>query len=315
MRTITALALACLLGATMARADELPDFDRMWDYDKPEETEKRFRELLPKAQAAGNLDYELQLRTQIARTFGLRGLFDEAHAELDAVEKRLTEDVPVAHVCYLLERGRAFNSSKKVDRAMPLFLEAYERAKKAKSDVLALDAAHMMAIVEQGEKQLEWNYKALEIAETSKDKRAKGWLGPLYNNIGWALFDLGRYEEALEVHEKGVAWREKVGAPSLIARWSVARMLRALKRYDEALAAQEKLLAEREKLGEPDGFVHEELGELYLVKGREDEAKAQFAKAWALLKDVKWLKSEDPERYARIRKMAGAEEEVTPDSD
>ena len=123
MRTMTALLLACLLGGTMAHADELPDFDRMWDYSKPDETETRFREVLAKAEASGNLDYELQLRTQIARTFGLRGKFDEAHAELDEVEKRLTDEVPVAHVRYLLERGRAFNSSKKVEKATPLFLD------------------------------------------------------------------------------------------------------------------------------------------------------------------------------------------------
>lgn len=80
------LVLAAPQRAT-ADDDEFPDFDRIWDSDKPAETEKRFRELLPRAEASGNASHLLQLKTQIARTHGLRGEFETAHAILDEVEK------------------------------------------------------------------------------------------------------------------------------------------------------------------------------------------------------------------------------------
>ena len=318
MRAILVTTLALLLayggGATMTHAEdeELPNFDRLWDYRKPDETEKRFRELLPKAEASGNLDYHLQLLTQLARTQGLQKKFDEAHAILDQVEQKLTNDVPIAKVRYLLERGRAFNSSKHPDKARVLFLEAWDLSRQVKSDRFAVDAAHMMGIVEPPEKQLAWSEKALAIVEKSEDKRLKGWLGALYNNIGWSYFELKRYEDALDMHRKGLAWRESIkqqGVPVLIARWAVARMLRALERYDEALKIQREVLEARKAIGEEGGYVYEEIGELLLATGKAEEAKPYFVKAWELLKGEDWLKNDEPERYARLRKLAGADEE------
>ena len=76
MRTLILIPILLALLAPLTTAeDELPDFDKLWNYAKPAETEKQFRELLPKAVAAGDLDYELQLRTQIARTLGMRKKF------------------------------------------------------------------------------------------------------------------------------------------------------------------------------------------------------------------------------------------------
>ena len=292
----------------MAEEEELPNFDKLWNYAKPDETEKRFREILPKAVASGDLDYELQLRTQIARTLGLQKKFDEAHAELDGVEKRLTDDVPVARVRYLLERGRAFNSSKKKDKALPLFEEAWDLAVKAKADFHAIDAAHMVGIVVPPDEKLAWHEKAMALAEKSEDERARGWLGPLYNNLGWAYFEMKDYEKALEIHKKGLAWREKAGQKRgvLIAKWCVARMLRALERYDEAMKMQEELLKAWEKRGEEDGFVYEEIAELLLVTKGEAEAKPWFKKAWAKL-ESSWIKDAEPERWARLKKLAEAE--------
>ena len=95
-------------------ADELPNFNEWWNFQKPGETEKRFRELLP--QASGDRDYELQLRTQIARTLGLQGKFEAAHRVLDEVGPQLA----VVRMRYLLERGRTFNSSWQPDKARAL---------------------------------------------------------------------------------------------------------------------------------------------------------------------------------------------------
>lgn len=311
---LAATIAAILLGAwgvtVEAEEEGLPNFDRMWDYGKPAETEQRFRKVLPHAEAAGDLDYLLQLKTQIARTYGLRKRFEEAHALLDTVEPELNAETRVARIRYLLERGRAFNSSGKKMKAKTLFLEAYEFGRKEKLDFYTIDAAHMMGIVEEPAQQVGWTEKALAIAEATEDKRAQGWLGALYNNLGWTYFDLKDYDKALEIHRSGWAWRKKIdpkAKPTRIAKWAVARQLRALGRYDEALKLQTELLEEWKAAGEEGGFVYEEMGELLLVKGKETEATSYFAKAWPLLEKMDWLKEEDPERYARLRKLAGGE--------
>ncbi|HZF20994.1 MAG TPA: hypothetical protein VEZ43_00835, partial [Dongiaceae bacterium] len=46
---------------------KLPEFDSLWDYDRPGPTEKRFRELLPAALDSLDISYLSELLTQIAR--------------------------------------------------------------------------------------------------------------------------------------------------------------------------------------------------------------------------------------------------------
>jgi tetratricopeptide (TPR) repeat protein len=277
------------------------EFDRLWNYGDPAGTEKKFRELL--AKGVGDEDSRLQLLTQVARTLGLQAKFADAHAVLDDVEKRLTPELVTVRVRYLLERGRTYNSSKQQDKARPLFLEAWELGRRAGLDLYAVDAAHMMAIVEPPEKKLAWNEKAMSVAEASTDDGARKWLGSLYNNIGWDYHAQGRFEEALAVHERGRQWQaaNRPGSEGeFIARWSVARQYRALGRTEEALAVQRQLLAENGK----DGFVHEELGECLLLLGRGAEAAPHFKRAHELLKDIGWV-AENKARVERLARLGG----------
>ncbi len=306
---LAALIVALAAPMPTAHADELPDFDKLWDYGNPAATEKRFRELLPKAEAAGNLGYKLELLTQIGRTLGLQRKFKEAHELLDGVEKQLTDGTQRARVRYLLERGRAFNSSNQKAKAVPVFEQAWNLARSIKAHGLAVDAAHMLGIAVPGtDDKLAWNVKAMEYAESSKDPRAMRWLGTLYNNIGWTYHEAKQYEKALEVHTKGWLWRQKVAPDSQgtrIAKWSVAKQLRELKRAALALALQRELLAVYEKMEKPSGFVFEEIGECLLLLDEPDEAKPWFAKAWPLLKDMQWIQSSEPERLPRIKRLGG----------
>src|SRR6058998_1183459 len=164
---------------------ELADFDKLWDYDHPAATEGKFRQLLPAAVDSLDISYLLQLLTQIARTEGQQRKFEDAHRTLDRVENSLPKADDATKVRYLLERGRVYNSSGRVDEARPLFLEAFDLALNSKQDAYAVDAAHMMAIVEPPEKRSQWNLKALDIAENSAEEKAKKWRGSLYNNMGW----------------------------------------------------------------------------------------------------------------------------------
>src|SRR3712207_2634811 len=89
----------------------LPDFNTLWDYGQPAQSEARFRELLSAAQSSGDRDYYLQLLTQIARAQGLQKNYDAAHATLDHVRGQMTDDLKAIRVRYLLERGRCFNDT------------------------------------------------------------------------------------------------------------------------------------------------------------------------------------------------------------
>jgi tetratricopeptide (TPR) repeat protein len=280
----------------------------LWDYDHPEATEARFRGLLG-SKAAEEPAFRLEVETQLARTFSLRAKFEEAHRILDGVEQGLRgQDVPRVRVRYLLERGRCFNSDKAPARALPLFREAWDVARAAKLDGLAVDAAHMVAIAEADPKAQErWNREAIAYAEASPDPEAKRWLGSLLNNLAWALHDGGRPEEALALFEKGLAWHRerKTGEGEFIARYMVARCQRTLGRHEEALAGQQALLADRAlAAAEPDGYVEEEIAENLLALGRKAEARPHFARAHALLAKDVWLGRNEPARLARLAELA-----------
>jgi tetratricopeptide (TPR) repeat protein len=165
----------------------------------------------------------------------------------------------------------------------------------------------MMGIIEPPEQQLEWNQKALQLAEKSADPRAQRWRGSLYNNIGWTYHDSGQYDKALDMFEKALQWREQQGEKRAIqiARWCVGRALRSLNRIDEALKIQENLLAEYQQSGEAGGYVYEELGECLLALGRRNAAK-YFALAYTELSKDDWLVEKEPARLERLRELAQA---------
>lgn len=295
--------------AMAAGPGSLPDFDARWDYDHPDSTESAFRSLLPAARASGDRDYLVQLLTQIARAEGLQMKFDDATRTLAEAESLLTGNMKVARVRLLLERGRVLNSSKRREESKPLFRAAWDLAREAHADGFAVDAAHMMGIVEPGDSSVAWNRTAIDYAEKSTDPRARRWLGSLYNNLGWTYHDKGDYETALDLFQRALREREAEGKKPLIriARWCIARTLRSLGRTEEALAMQERLYAELSAEGGQDGYVQEELAECLHALGRDAEAKPHFAAAYEALSQDEWLKRDEPDRLERLRRLGGVE--------
>ena len=290
----------------------LPNFDQLWDYNDPENTEKAFKDLFAESRNSGDREYQAQLLTQIARTYSLRRDFEEAHRILDDVEKMINVvataldiQTPVARIRCLLERGRTYNSAGDVKAARLLFLESWELARQAGEDYHAVDSAHMLGICEPQDASLLWNNRAMEAAEASDDPRAKGWLGALYNNTGWTYHDAGEYEKALALFEKGLAWRKERDnqQASRIAKWTVARAKRSLGQTEEALAMQQSLLEEHEAAGTSDGYVFEEIAECLLTLDRVEEARPYFERAYVELSKDDWLTENEADRLDRLKRM------------
>jgi tetratricopeptide (TPR) repeat protein len=168
----------------------------------------------------------------------------------------------------------------------------------------------MMGIAAGGENALEWNLRAIEMADHASDPLARNWLGSLLNNTGWSLYDLHRYEEALAMFERAQAFREEqleAGRGSVdnvrIARYCVAKGLRALGRLHEALERQAALAKELLEAGKQPGYQWEEMGEALLSLGRKDEAKPYFAQAYGVLSQDPWLAANEGSRLKRLAEL------------
>lgn len=276
------------------------DIEALWEYDDPPASEARFRQALERASG----DHRLELQTQIARTYGLRGDYQRAHALLDEVEPQLKGAGAAPRVRYQLERGRTYNSSGETERARELFEAAWQAARAAELQGLAVDAAHMLAITHSGSEQaIEWNRRGLELARRSEDTKAQALIPAMLNNSAWDLHDMGRFDQALPLFEEALdAWTAR-GKPSQIrsAKWSLARCLRSLGRNQQALQIQRALEAEHQQAGTTDGFVFEELAELLSALGRSDEARGYFQKAYDELSQDSWLAENEAARLASLK--------------
>ncbi len=170
----------------------------LWDFDDLDASRERFLvQLAEETTDAGRAE----VLTQLARVESLRDEFEKCDALLDEAEA-----AGGVTARSLLERGRRERSSGRDDAGLEEFRRAFELARESGDDVLAVDAAHMLAIVGDSEG---WTARGVEIAGSSDDPGVRYWLGPLYNNVGWSRFDAGDHAGALEAFELALAARER----------------------------------------------------------------------------------------------------------
>lgn len=317
MRFISLIALTLIAGACSIQPDgpaantmdtPTPDIDKLWNFQDPAASEAAFRGLLPVATPLDNPSHLAELLSQIARAQGLQQKYDEAHATLDQAQTLTPQPNTRAQVRVLLERGRVINSSGKPDESVPIFQQAFDQAQTNTLEYYAVDAAHMLGIVTKGDTAIAWNEKALALAETATDPRARKWIEVLCNNLGWTYHDLGRHEDALTMFETQLPLLQSKGKEKNlgICRWSIAKTYRHLGRVDEALTIQLELLdAPQLQDDASKGYTHEELGECLLLLDRPDDARAHFAQAWQRLHADPWLSRDEPDRLERMKKLGG----------
>jgi Tfp pilus assembly protein PilF len=268
----------------------------LWDFDDLDTSEARFRAQLDKETTDAG---RAEVLSQLARVEGLRGNYEQCDVLLEEAEQL---DGATARV--LLERGRRARSSGRPGAGQAEFEQAFEIARVGGEDVLAADAAHMIAIVDDMEA---WTARGVEIAAASDDPGVRYWLGPLYNNVGWSRYEAGDADGALEAFELALASRERDDPrpyPLAIARYAVGQALRATGRVDEAAALLEQCVAWAAEAGVEDEYFHEELAEDYAALDRYAEAAEQAQRALALIS-----REDDPSRAERLAELASGNDD------
>jgi len=263
----------------------------LWDFDDLDTSEARFRAQLDEETTDAG---RAEVLSQLARIEGLRANYEQCDLLLDEAEA-----LGGAQARVLLERGRRARSSGRPGAGQAEFEQAFELARANGEDVLAVDAAHMVAIVDDMEA---WTARGVEIAASSDDPGVRYWLGPLYNNVGWSRYEAGDTAGALEAFELALASRERDDPRPYalaIARYAVGKALRAAGRADEAAEALEQCVAWADEAGVEDDYFHEELAEDYAALGKRAEASEQARRALALISEV-----DEPTRVARLRELA-----------
>ncbi len=268
------------------------DVTNLWDFSDPQATEQRFQAELLKSSG----DDALILTTQIARTYGLRKDFSRAQSVLNDIESKLQSASAEVRVRYALEYGRTLSSATHTSQtqtdatkalARARYEEALRLARQARLDALAIDAIHMLAFIDTAPAdQLKWAQTALAVVETSDQPGATQWEASIRNNLGYALHQLGRYEEALVEFKLALAKRESGtnAQATRIAHWMIAWTLRFMKKMDEALAIQLRLEREGDLAKQPDPYVFDELEILYRERGEDARARAYASRRDALPK-------------------------------
>jgi tetratricopeptide (TPR) repeat protein len=275
-----------------------------WNFDDLDATEERFRESLANEASETR---RAELLTQLARVEGLRGRFEEARELLDEAE-RIGGASEVVRARVLLERGRVQRSGGAPESSFPLFHEAFAVAVTAGACFVAVDSAHMAALA-AGDRDgfVAWTGRGIELAEASEDPQVRYWLGPLLNNLGWHYYDGAEYGLALAAFRRALSARERdQSQPQAreVARYAVAKTLRALGRPEKAAPMLERAVRWAEACGEPDGWFHEELAEIYDALGRRDEAREQAERALPLLRRQDTAFEGDSARSRRLRLLA-----------
>lgn len=298
-------------GSTKKTESEVQDLDLCWFSQGPSTLETIFQSRLAELEDLedSNPASRAELLTQIARAEAIQGKISEAKVTLEVASKTLSEMVLIAPVTtrirLLLEEGRLLILQKTPSQARTRFATAWTLAVNAREDFFVIDIARMMAEIEPMKLQEEWIRKAIETAEGTHQEKARFWLGHLYADLGWRLFDLRQFEASLKAHECSRENYQNLSlkADALRAKWSVARLLRQLGRVLEALELNEALLLEVSSGAPLYGRLCEETAECLWALDQRELARRHFANAYEELSRSTWIADRHPLRMKRLKDL------------
>jgi tetratricopeptide (TPR) repeat protein len=284
----------------------LEEIDALWDYDDPSGSERTFQQVL-QASNTNNAEFQAQVLTQIARCQILQRRMEQGQATLDQAAQILSNQTPIAHIRYWLERGRAWNDAGRAADATIAFVEAFQRAQTVNSELLRIDAAHMLGVLPPNDMAVIWNQRAIAIAQRSADSRARRWIGTLFMNMGVNHQRLQQYPQAESAFVSALSAFEQIGnsARVRLAKLCLSKNLRLSRELEKALSTSSALLLEIQSENEPPGYAFEEIAECLLAMGRNKESATMFAQAYAALSAYPWFPPNENERLLRMKRLGG----------
>ena len=248
------------------------------------------------ARAAGDAPLEAEACAQVARMHSQ--LKDAAGGAewLARAERLATPEMPDAWGRLLVVRGVYAREAGQSAEAVALFEDCYDYCMARELYGRAVDAAHHVAIAADRKTREAWAKKGIAAAEAAGES---GWLGPLWNNLGWDYIDEGRYDEALHALKEAQMAHHVGGHPisALISDYSVGFALRMTGDYALARGIQEGVhKSALRALDDGDGQMLEwvaqsrrELGELDALEGRTAEGADRMEEAIAELKQTDFM--------------------------
>ncbi|KDO23962.1 hypothetical protein SPRG_10658 [Saprolegnia parasitica CBS 223.65] len=262
------------------------------------------------------------IQTQIARTYLQRAKYPEGLAVLDAIEAEVAADdlkhkdeptnplkVEVRVRC-LAERARILRDMKEKAKALPLLATAWtlvESVPAFPDEDLALDVLHLLAMLQNDHNdKISWNKRAFAMATKSTHPDATRWVAVLGDNLGWSYLETNHADDAVTHFEAALAARKAIGDAECIrlAKWMVARGLRAAKKNQDAIKVLAELETEYASIDDCDGYVCEEMAENLHELGQDEAAKPYFKKAWTALQNDSLMCEHHPEhRLERLHEL------------
>ncbi len=278
--------------------------------------------LYQRAVELGNLEKDeesaIEGLSQMARALLAQDRREDGRPWLERAMARARPEMPLAWTRMLGVRGRFEWKDGRLAESTRTFEDAYAFCMERGLHERAIDAAHMVAITGTPEQQLEWGKRGIAAAEKGG---VEGWLGPLWNNLGYTYETLGRNEEALGAYQKARHYHWKLGdeQAKLVADWAMGHALRVCGRHPQAaswlrpvLAWAERRQAERRDASSAEwvGLACRELGETEAERGRATEGLALMRRARAELEAAKmpeWDAAGFAKLAQRIAEMEAAQ--------
>jgi len=324
LRLLALLALSCAVGAALSgcSGEETSFTERLEKADESfrsrlyEEAGTEYEAIAEDAIAAGDTTTFVEACAMRARTHLIAGRIDEGRTWLDQAGARADKTDPPAWSRFLGVRGRfEWQADQDPGMASETFEEMFAYCEGREQWDRAVDAAHMVAITGEPGERFEWARRGIAMAESGG---MGGWLGPLWNNLGWDYVDAGQYEEALEALENAREYHYRHGdsLSKLIADYSVAHAKLKLGRLADAKLMMREVFDTAERMhgkGSPNGIEwmgmsRWDLGEIAVAEGEMGVATDLMTKALNELEQAgmpDWAPDDWAERTLRLEEITG----------
>lgn len=279
----------------------LEEADRTFRSDDYSGSREQYLKVVERAESEGDNSILTEARAQVARTYLKDNDKKNGREWLDKAAGAADSSMPLGWSRYLGVKGRFEWKEDDLKKAAGTFKEMYEYCSGHKLHERAVDAAHMIAIVGTTEEQIEWGKKGIAEAEAGN---ISGWLGPLWNNLGWTYEHEGRYDEALEAYRKAREYHWMYGGEinKLAADWAVGHTLGLLGRCEEAGQWLRPALAWAERISADEwiGWASKDLGECQASLGNIDDAKVLLGQAVEMLGKA-GMADWDPDEFGKLK--------------